>query len=210
MKKLRSSKYMDKYLNSERFIDKIEDLIENTWLEDPYYYCYRKFKYGWWNPVTAYLKVRYGVENLIKYFHVIWNDRDWDWSFWIDLNLKKLKNMEHNIRNYGNHVYHERDADNIHKAILALERIRNDDYHENVFKNHDKKYGELKTKMKPMNDGTGSAQMLFHRDNVKTEKEIKYERDASRRLYNHERYMQKQDLEYATRIINKYLFTWWD
>ena len=43
-----------------------------------------------------------------------------------------------------------------------------------------------------------------------TEKEIETERKATRRLYKHSAYMQKQDLEYATKIINKYLFHWWD
>jgi hypothetical protein len=66
---------LQKFLDRERIVDKIvdkfENLIEDTWLDKPYYYVYRKFKWGWWNPRTAYYKVKYGVQNLWRWFPVI-------------------------------------------------------------------------------------------------------------------------------------------
>lgn len=203
-------KRLQKFLGGERLIDKFEDLIEDTWLDKTYYYCYRKFKWGWWNPRTAWYKIKYGVGNLIQWFPLIWNDRDWDYIYWIEMNIKKLKRMENLIRNKGIHLYNVRDADNIHLAILALKRIHEDNYHDNAFKIHNKKYGKLRTEMVPCNDGTGCSKMIFHRDKAITKKDQECERKASRRLIKHSQYMQKQDLEYATKIINKYLFTWWD
>jgi hypothetical protein len=34
-----------------------------------------------------------GVLNLVHYFYVIWNDRDWDWCFMMDLQKRKLDSM---------------------------------------------------------------------------------------------------------------------
>lgn len=206
----RLKKFLDRERLIDKVVDKFEDMIEDTWLDKPYYYVYRKFKWGWWNPRRAYYDVKYGVQNLVRWFPIIWNDRDWDWHYWLEMNHKKLKSMEYNIRNNSNHLHCERDADNIKLAVLAIERLLADDYHDNAFVNHEKKYGKLRTEMKPVNDGTGCSEMLFHRDKAVTASEKEYERKASHRLYKHERYMQQQDLEFATKIINKYLFHWWD
>ena len=194
----------------DNVVEKFEDLIEGTFFENVYYYCYRKFKWGWWNPRTAWYKVKYGVGNLISYFYLIWNDRDWDYHYWVSMNIKKLERMENLIRNHGNHLYNVRDADNIHLAVLILKRIQADEYHENAFRDHNKKWGNLNISWKKLNDGTECSQMLSERENVKTESDEKYEIKASRRLIMHSDYMKKQDLEYVTKIINKYLFSWWD
>ena len=34
-----------------------------------------------------------GIRNLIHYFKVVWKDRDWDWSFMINLQKRKLDSM---------------------------------------------------------------------------------------------------------------------
>lgn len=157
----------------------------------------------WWRPL------QYGVQNLIKYFPVIWKDRDWDYCFWIDMNIKKLESMEDSIRNHSHHLYCGRDADNIKKAVLALKRLREDDYHENAFKNHNKKYGKLRMDFCPP-DEDGCSLARFSRSKTTRERDIHYESKASSRLYKHGEYMKKQDLEYVTKIISKYLFHWWD
>jgi len=193
----------------DTLIDKFEDFIEDTWFEKPYYYCYRKVKWGWWNPTTAYYKVKYGVENLWRWFPLIWNDRNWDWHYWLVMNHKKLKSMEYDIRHNSNHLHCERDADNIQLAVLALERLMADDYHENAFINHNKKWGKLKTSWGEP-DGSKCRQWLSSRDGAVTEKEKEQESKDSRRLYKHEQYMQQQDIDFACKIIAKYLFHWWD
>jgi hypothetical protein len=188
--------------------DRWEDLIEDTWVEDSYYWCYRKFKFGYWNPRTAYRIVSAGVKNLIKWFPIIWNDRDWDWHYWLTMNIKKLEGMEKSIRN-GHHLYGWRDADNIRKALLALKRLEDDDYHDNAFKNHDAKWGKMVTSW-GVRDERGSTEMFFNRPNANTDEEKALERKEFGRCIKHMDYMQKQDIEYANGIITKYLFHWWD
>lgn len=208
-----TAKGLKKYLDRERLIDKIvdkfEDLIEDTWLDKPYYYCYRQFKWGWWNPRTAYYSVKHGVRNLIKWFPIIWNDRDWDWHYWLEMNIKKLESMDKNIRENGNHVYHIRDADNIRLATLALKRLKEDNYHENSFRNHNKKWGKIETSWGEK-DEYNCCEWIMTRGKAVTDKEKEQERKESRRCFKHGDYMQRQDLEFATKIINKYLFHWWD
>jgi hypothetical protein len=96
---------------------------------------YQTLIWSWFGPF------KYGVENLFRYFKVVWNDRDWDYSFWIAMNIKKLGSMEYNIRNNGCHLNCERDADNIRKAILALKRLQAGNYLENALIFHEKQYG---------------------------------------------------------------------
>lgn len=43
------------------------------------FYYYRKFKQG--------------IENLLYYFEIIWNDRQWDYEFFYYLELKKVQKM---------------------------------------------------------------------------------------------------------------------
>lgn len=167
------------------------------------YGLYQGLIWSWFGPL------KYGIQNLIAWFPVIWNDRDWDWRYWLQMNHKKLSRMEHKIRRDGCHVRAADDADNIKKAILAIERLLADDYHENAFKHHDEKYGELKMNFGEP-DELGCVEALFSRSKVTAESMENYEHKASGRLHKHSDYMQKQDLEYATKIINKYLFHWWD
>ena len=97
-------------------------------------YSLERIFIGWW-----WYGLKYGISNLISYFTLIWCDRDWDYHFWLKMNYKKLDRMEHLIRVHGSHLYHERDADNIRKAKLALKRVLDDNYHENAMINHNKR-----------------------------------------------------------------------
>ena len=154
-----------------------------------------------------YYDLRYGIGNLISYFKIIWNDRDWDHIYWLELNRFKLSRMENLIRQHGIHLYHERDADNIHKAIMAIDRLLVDDYHINAFISHDKKWGELDITWKDLDDGM--SEMISTRSNIHSGEEEK-ERKEFLKCSKHEDYLRKQDLKYLTDIINKYLFSWWD
>jgi hypothetical protein len=151
--------------------------------------------------------LKYGIGNLIAYFKVIWNDRDWDFIYWLELNRLKLSRMEKMIREKGCHVYNIKDADNIKKAVQAIDRLLADDYHDNAFKDHDAKWGKLNVSWGP--DINGLSEMIFDRENI-TEDNQEQERREFKKCLEHSDYLKKQDLKYLTDIINTYLFTWWD
>jgi len=175
-----------------------------------YVYALQKIFIKWW-----WTDVKYGVMNLIKWFPVIWTDRDWDYYFWLKINYKKLREMEKCIRD-GCHLNSERDADNIHKAMLAIERLISDDYIMTVNKFVDEKYGEPKMVSIPCKwDDDGKPTLYecdFRTDKWMelTESQKKQGEFLRRKNYRHADYLKKQDLEYVTKMINKYLFHWWD
>jgi len=203
-----TAKKVEKYVRKRTLLDRFEDLIEDTRFEDPYYYVWRKFKFHNWNPRILYRQTKYGVQNLIRWFPVIWTDRDWDWRYYLEMQIKKLEGMEKSIRS-GHHVYGWRDADNIKKVLFALKRLEADDYHENAFINHDRKWGKINSSFGEK-DENNCREWIMNRSNAVTDKEKEQERKESRKLFKHSEYMKKQDLEYANKIITKYLFHWWD
>jgi len=149
-------------------------------------------------------KLKYGIANLIKWFPVIWNDRDWDHYFFHILLQKKLRNMEKYFRKYGNHIRSEADADDVKFCANLLERIIKDEYEQNAFAPHDKKWGELKI------DIGKNGLVKFSRPNVITEEDKKKER-AEFKICNGRAYKSKMnDLEYLYNYIARHVLSWWD
>ena len=149
-----------------------------------------------------YRSIKYGVQNLIRWFPVVWSDRDWDHIFFFIILRYKLRRMEKLYRRYGNHVNSERDADNIKKCILVLNRIIDDVYHDIAFRVHEKKWGEL--------------DMSFEEDNLRlfrkniTLETIEQERTESKKCYDLEAYLSDQDIQYLFSFMAKHVREWWD
>jgi len=73
-----------------------------------------------------------GVQNLVIWFPVIWKDRYWDHYFLMVLLHKKLELMERGILKNALHLHYQRDALQIRRCRLILNRlIDNDVYHQN-------------------------------------------------------------------------------
>ena len=87
---------------------------------------------------TIYRNIKTGIKNLIIWLPIIWKDRWWDYTFLYEILRFKLILMEKKFRNYGIHKFADRDADNIKRCIMILNRILDDNYYENfikIFKN---------------------------------------------------------------------------
>ena len=72
--------------------------------------------------------VLYGIQNLIKYFGVVWNDRDWDFVYIFRLLKKKLECVEKYTRRYGCHENSTIDADNMKRCIELIDKLIEDNY----------------------------------------------------------------------------------
>lgn len=73
--------------------------------------------------------IRYGIKNIIKWFPVIWNDRDWDYRYIYEILHKKLELKEQFFRSDKTHVADwEQTADEIKEVKDALKRLIDDDY----------------------------------------------------------------------------------
>jgi hypothetical protein len=157
-----------------------------------------------------YYDVKNGVPNLIKWFPVIWKNRDWDHSFiWLILH-KKLTLMEYCIRNYGHHVYNKRDADQIKLCINLLDRLIKDDYHDNVFKYHDQKWGQLHLRFIDIKDNPEISRVNITRPKIITIEDKKQERKEFRRLSEKVEKQRKQDIYFLFDYMKKHIQGWWD
>jgi hypothetical protein len=156
-----------------------------------------------------YYDIKRGVPNLIIWFPTIWKDRSWDHYFIWAMLHRKLVIMEKHIRNHSHHLHRERDADQIKLAVNLLERIMENDYHDNVFKNHDKKWGKTHFKWTEIENSDCSSLEII-RDNVTTEKDKKQETKEFRILSKKVAESEKQDINYLFEYMAKHIQGWWD
>lgn len=148
-------------------------------------------------------KIKYGIENLIIWFPIIWKDRPWDHYFIYCVLRRKLHLTEQYIRKYGLHVKNIEDADKIKKCVLLLDRLIKDEYHDHVFKNHYKKWGE------PNYNFEGNRFNIDH-PNVKTARDKELHSKEFRRLIEEEDKHKNQDLDLLFKLMRKHIQTWWD
>jgi len=152
--------------------------------------------------MNLFIDLRQGIKNLWKWFPVIWNDRDWDQCYLYKFLHFKLQNMEDLHRNYGHSLDNRKIADKIKVCKLLLDRLIKDEYYENAFKNHDKKWGELELDW--------NSNCLIKRPYAITEKEKEKELKEFNRLCQHELYLRRQDINYLFKLMAKHVEGWWD
>ena len=164
-----------------------------------------------WEPIeTWFYNVRNGIENIKNWLPTIWEDRNWDHYYIYVILRRKLHLMEQNIRHNGHHVNAERDADNIKVCVNLLDRLIADDYHEMAFGKHDKKWGDIELRTKPVEGRDDIVGVDIHRDKVITEDDKKQERKEFKNAAEHETYLREQDLDLLFKNMRKYIQTWWD
>lgn len=150
-----------------------------------------------------------GFKNLIRWFPIIWNDRQWDHIYIYKIFQKKLSLTEKYLRYNGIHVDAKRDADKIKTCVILLDRLLKDDYHDMAFKRHYEKWGmpELRTE-KTENENFSRLHVVY--DGVKTEEDDKKERKEFHSAWEHEKYLREQDLDLLFKIMRKHIQGWWD
>ena len=153
---------------------------------------------------------KHGIKNLIKWFPIIWVDRNWDNHYIYIILQHKLHLTEQLIRNEGMHLYAERDANQIKLCINLLDRLIKDEYHIMAYKDIDKKWGELEMLCSPSKGDPEASEVHLNRRKVKTEKDKIQETKEFNRAYKHEQYLKDQDLEYLFKKMFKHIQGWWD
>jgi hypothetical protein len=96
----------------------------------------------WWKFEGRYYHKDFyrGVKNLIKWFPIIWRDRNWDHRYIFDILEHKLKSQAKFIGKYGNHVSAERDAELMLTCVRLMERVREGYYEDEYSSYHQTKY----------------------------------------------------------------------
>jgi hypothetical protein len=76
----------------------------------------------------AFYDLKYGIQNLIRWFPIIWNDRDWDWAYMAEMLEVKLRHMAEYTEKYGCHVGSDKNAREQRICAELLRRMREDSY----------------------------------------------------------------------------------
>lgn len=89
-------------------------------------------RYPIYNLKSLYWNLEYGIKNLIRWFPIVWNDRDWDEGYLMILMQKKLEQMEKLHREHGHSENSTEIADEIKECLNSLSRVMEDDYTDEV------------------------------------------------------------------------------
>lgn len=148
--------------------------------------------------------IKTGIRNIIKWFKIIWRDRDWDHYYLEVMMLKKLKGIRYSIEQYnkitgdnGKYVDHYR-ALNI--CIEILGRRTNEFYHELMYKdiNVDIAYE------KRMMVIDGKLQYDINPDYDPAHGELL--QNQIKNVYS----IELRDQKVLGKLIGTYLSSWWD
>jgi secreted Zn-dependent insulinase-like peptidase len=150
-----------------------------------------------------------GIKNLIIWFPVIWEDQWRDDIFFFILIRKKLILMEKNFRKNGHHVGNEKDADKMRTCINLINRIYEDDYIEQAYKNHDKRWGQVEWSSSPT-DNKYVRDIVRKYPNVKTKNDEKLQEKEAIRCSKLVEMQINQDIEMLFKILTKNIRSWWD
>lgn len=162
---------------------------------------------------TYYYNTYYGIRNLIKWFPVVWKDRDWDEIYFYRINAFKLKQMEKLFESDYCHILDsERYAKQIKIARVAMDRLSANDYDiNNYYSNRsDELFGELDWYTTPVPEKKGFRQMHFFRKGVKNKTDENLERVLFKKSSKHTEYLLKQDLNLFCKMVEKHSQKWWD
>lgn len=143
-----------------------------------------------------------GLLSCFRWYKLVWNDRQYDYIYFFLLLQKKLELMEKYFYTNANFLGKEKEAKKIKIARFCVNRLIKDDY--NVYKEHEKKYGELEWDF----DRTMNSFLKYSK--VKTKKEEREANKSFNRCTKHEDYLRNQDLDYLFKIIRKHILKWWD
>jgi hypothetical protein len=96
----------------------------------------------WWKFEGRYYHkdIYNGVKNLIKWFPIIWRDRDWDQSYIFTILQKKLELHAEGIAKRDILVSSQRDAELMRTSTRLIEKIKNGYYEGEYSDYHQTKY----------------------------------------------------------------------
>lgn len=166
-------------------------------------------RWNWW-----WYDIKYGVKNIFAYLPIIWRDRSWDYIWLMELIDKKLEGLEEQKSKYSYELGAEKKVEEIHRTRLAIKRILEDKYYDNVYQHHDEKWGEVEIDSQPSEwDEKGKPtmyRMYINRPNALTPEQIGQEAKEYRGLMKKPDTLQKQDYDYVFNMLRKHIRGWWD
>jgi len=146
------------------------------------------------------------IKNLIKWFPLIYRDRQFDHNYLLNIMEFKLSLMEDYFKNHGITVSSEKDSKRI-KICKNLCKRLSYGYSEMLYgenSSHYKKWGSIEI----LTDE--EHKLSIKHKNCKTDKDFADEKKEHDKLMKREEYLQEQDLNLLFKTMKKYMLGWWD
>lgn len=159
------------------------------------------------NVRSFFRSLKYSVKNIVRWWKIIWNDRDWDYGFLEDIIFFKLKTMRDYYR-AGVNVWSEgadETADEIDEVIQIFERLRAGQYEETIDPNFYDRFRDKRELFIEKIDDSGQKYSTLNLPDFTDE-----ERKDRRITHQTAEQMRQSDYDEAFSLIAKNIRKWWD
>jgi hypothetical protein len=91
--------------------------------------------YRWvrWKLPYQHKYIKYGIQNLYKWFWVVWKDRDWDHHYIFEVLKFKLEKQAKHLEDGGFHNENQRDAELMMTCVRLIEKIQEESYYHEFY-----------------------------------------------------------------------------
>jgi hypothetical protein len=156
-----------------------------------------------------------GIRNLIKWFPIVWKDRDFDSSYIMEILLFKMKNTRDLLNktlNENSDDERERSTRLISECIDLLSKVHNDyvSYIEPEMERFEEKWPKIQNELIPVEGRPRMYQMIDVSEKLLTEEQIEDREHALRIHYKIAENNRKRDFENAMAIFVENYDYWWD
>lgn len=140
-----------------------------------------------------------GISNIIKWFPVIWNDRDWADTYLYVMLHKKIASMYEYLTDdeLTDGIHHKNHIRKLLICKLLIERILDQGYLERALTPYRRKYGTTEI----IREITDDRWIIFYGGK---------RGDLYSRCSEHSYFMEQQDYNMLHKILAKYSSYWWD
>jgi hypothetical protein len=95
---------------------------------------WRLYRWVRWKLPYQHKYIKYGVQNLYKWFWVIWKDRDWDHHYIFQILKFKLEKQAKHLADVGFHNDAQRDAELMMTCVRLIDKLQNEYYYDELCK----------------------------------------------------------------------------
>jgi hypothetical protein len=155
--------------------------------------------------VTVSIKVKNiikNIKNLINWLPIIWNDKDWDYSYFLKIVEHKLKSMKKFYANEAWSIEAPKTVDEIDECLALIDKLLRDDY-DYIFAEHKEKWGDIKYELK-------DEEIIVKSPKILTEEDEKRESNEHCALFEFQYREEQRDISNLFIKIADRLKEWWD
>lgn len=158
----------------------------------------------------TYHTLKYGFGNLIEWFPLVWKDRYYDFNYTYEVLLFKIEQQKRWWTKNKRHVGWKDDVKKMDECINILKKLINDQYDNDFWDLHQKKWGEVIVTHIPSKSLPECSEIHISSSKATTKKLKQKERNEFRKNIDVAR---KQKIEARTKmftILAEHIENWWD